>query len=228
MDLVSPVVQRWIQDARENPEAFWGRAAEQLPWLRTWDRVFEWTPPTFRWYTGGQTNLAYNALDHHVKRGWGGHTALVYLSERGERRLFTYAQLLHEVERLAAALRGMGIQIVDSIPKLLEKVDDRYVIMNAGDEIRLRFDAPPAPAEGWKRTFVWVSDGWVKDGDLNTRFGKTVLPLPYHGMKSYDTPPGRLADDPVYRRFPLDWEVYHTRYVTPELFERGLRSFRRP
>ena len=110
MDLVSPVVQRWIQDARENPEAFWGRAAEQLPWLRTWDRVFEWTPPTFRWYTGGQTNLAYNALDHHVKRGWGGHTALVYLNERGERQVFTYAQLLHEVERLAAALRGMGIQ----------------------------------------------------------------------------------------------------------------------
>src|SRR5207245_1345333 len=106
---------RWIQDARENPEAFWGRAAEQLPWLRKWDRVFEWTPPTFRWFVGGQTNLAYNALDHHVKHGWGGHTALVYLNERGERRLFTYAQLLHEVERLAAALRGMGSGSVERV-----------------------------------------------------------------------------------------------------------------
>src|SRR6266581_302804 len=115
MDLVSPVVQRWIQDARENPEAFWSRAAAQLPWLRTWDRVFEWTPPTFRWFTGGQTNLAYNALDHHVKRGWGGHAALVYLNERGERQVFTYTKLLHEVERLAAALRGMGIQKGDRI-----------------------------------------------------------------------------------------------------------------
>ena len=56
MNLVSPIVQRWIEDAREDPEAFWGKAAEQLPWLRKWDQVFEWTPPTFRWFVGGQTN----------------------------------------------------------------------------------------------------------------------------------------------------------------------------
>jgi len=47
-------------------------------------------------------------------------------------------------------------------------------------------------------------------------------------MKTYDRPPGRLEDDPVYRRFPGDWEKYHTRYVTPSAFERGLRTFRRP
>ena len=55
-NLVSPIVQRWIENAREDPEAFWGKAAEQLPWLRKWDQVFEWTPPTFRWFVGGQTN----------------------------------------------------------------------------------------------------------------------------------------------------------------------------
>ncbi len=114
------------------------------------------------------------------------------------------------------------------VKELLEKIDDRYVIMNAGDEIRLRFTPPAPPPQGWKRDFVWVCDGWVKDGDLNTRFGETVLPLPYHGMKSYDTPPGLLQDDPVYRRFPKDWEVYHTRWVAPTVFERGLRNFTRP
>src|SRR5438132_8754460 len=135
MDLVSPVVQRWLQDARENPEAFWGRAAEQLPWLRTWDRVLEWTPPTFRWFVGGQTNLAYNALDYHVKNGWGGHTALVYLNERGERRLFTYAQLLHEVERVAAALRGMGIQKGDRITIYMPTFPEAIMLMLAAVRI---------------------------------------------------------------------------------------------
>jgi acetyl-CoA synthetase len=135
MDLVSPIVRRWIEDARENPEAFWGRAAEQLPWLRTWDRVFEWTPPTFRWFTGGQTNLAYNALDHHVKRGWGEHTALVYINERGERRAFTYAQLLHEVERLAAALRGMGIQKGDRITIYMPTFPEAIMLMLAAARI---------------------------------------------------------------------------------------------
>jgi len=110
------------------------------------------------------------------------------------------------------------------VRELLAAVDDRYVIMNAGDEITMRFRAPAGPPEGWKRDFVWVSDGWVKDGDFNTRFSKTVLPLPSHAMKSYDRPPGRLEDDPVYRRFPRDWEVYHTRYVTPRCFEKGLRA----
>lgn len=114
------------------------------------------------------------------------------------------------------------------VRELLEKVDDRYAILNAGDEIALRFKAPADPPPGWKRDFVWVSDGWEKDGDFNTRWGKTVLPLPYHGMTSYDATPGRLEDDPVFRRHRADWDVFHTRYVTPAAFERGLRSRRQP
>lgn len=110
------------------------------------------------------------------------------------------------------------------VKELLEKVDDRYVILNAGDEIRMRFDVPPRPPPGWKRDYVWISDGWTKDGDFNTTYGKTVLPLPYHGMSGYDKPPGRLRDDPVYRKHAKDWETYHTRYVAPVTFERGLRS----
>ena len=52
---------------------------------------------------------------------------------------------------------------------------------------------------GWKRDFIWECDGWTKDGNPNTRFSKTVLPLPYHDLENYDQPPGRLEDDPVYR-----------------------------
>ena len=92
--LVSPVVQKWIDEGKNDPDALWGRAANELHWFRKWDRVLEWTPPTFKWFVGAQTNLAYNALDYHVKRGWGGHAALVYLNERGERRTYTYAHLL--------------------------------------------------------------------------------------------------------------------------------------
>jgi acetyl-CoA synthetase len=135
MDLISPIVHRWVEDARENPEAFWAKAAEQLPWLRKWNRVFEWTPPTFRWFIGGETNLSYSALDYHVKRGWGGHTALVYLNERGERRVYTYAQLLHEVERVAAALRGMGIHKGDRITIYMPTFPEAIMLMLAAVRI---------------------------------------------------------------------------------------------
>ncbi len=109
------------------------------------------------------------------------------------------------------------------VRELLAQVDDRYVIMNGGDEIAFRFPVPEGPPSGWQRDFVWACDGWAKDGDLNTRFSKTVLPLPAHDIKTYVTPPGRLQEDPVYRRFPKDWQNYHTRYVTTDVYDRGLR-----
>jgi hypothetical protein len=110
------------------------------------------------------------------------------------------------------------------VRELVDAVDDRYVIMNAGDELKMSFRAPPPPARGWRRDFVLVGDGWEKDGDYNTTFSKTVQPLPRHDRPDYESyPAGELEDDPVYRRHPRDWETYHTRFVAPGGFLSGLR-----
>src|SRR5207245_1695918 len=98
MSVMNPIVRRWRQEATDDPEAFWAGAARRVNWFRGWDRVLDWQPPTFRWFIGGRTNLSYNCLDHHVARGWGGHAALVTISERGERRVFTYAELFEETK----------------------------------------------------------------------------------------------------------------------------------
>jgi len=107
---------------------------------------------------------------------------------------------------------------------LLGSIDDRYVIMNAGDELALRFSAPAPPPSGWVRDYVLAGDGWVKDGDYNSADSATVRPLPYHARRIYDTPPGPLEDEWPYRRHPEDWQTYQTRYVAPDSFERVLRS----
>jgi acetyl-CoA synthetase len=135
MDLVNPVVRRWIEEAREDPEGFWARAAEELPWFRRWERVLEWSYPQFRWFVGGETNLAWAALDRHVRGGRAGHAALVWASERGERRVLTYAQLLHQVERTAAALRGMGLRRGDRITLYLPTCPEAIVLMLAAARI---------------------------------------------------------------------------------------------
>jgi hypothetical protein len=111
------------------------------------------------------------------------------------------------------------------VRELLTDVDDRYVIMNAGDELQLQFPVAPAPRPGWTRDFVLVGDGWEKDGDFNTTFSKTVGPLPAHDRPNYGarTQTVELERDPVYRRHPQDWQTYHTRFVTPDDFVRGLR-----
>jgi FG-GAP-like repeat/ASPIC and UnbV len=119
-------------------------------------------------------------------------------------------------------LEGFHTRFGD-VRELLVKVDDRYVIMNAGDEMLLTFPEAPAPAPGMVREFVLVGDGWVKDGDYNTTASRTVLPLPTHRSAKYVEGTGRLEDDPVYRTFQADFERYHTRYVSPDAVRDALR-----
>jgi len=118
-------------------------------------------------------------------------------------------------------LVGFHTRFGDVLP-LIEDVDDRYIIMNAGDEIRLHFTAMDSASEGLERDFVLIGDGWVKDGDYNTTFSRTLRPLPLHDDPTYDEIPGRLRDDPAYQRHPSDWVEYHTRYITPENHSRGI------
>lgn len=110
------------------------------------------------------------------------------------------------------------------VRELLAKVDDRYVIMNSGDEMTFHFAEQPPPPSGWVRDYLIVGDGWIKDGDYNSTFGKTVLPLPYHARNQYNEAPKELEDEVVFRRHPEDWQTYHTRYVAPDIFKNALRN----
>src|SRR5688572_434878 len=129
--VITPAVQQLIDEGLRDPEGFWARAAEALPWFRKWDRAFEWTFPTFRWFIGAQTNLAYNALDHHVANGRGAHTALIYFNERGQRQSFTFAELLERVTRTAAALRGLGLRKGDRLTIYMPTSPEAIVLMLA-------------------------------------------------------------------------------------------------
>lgn len=113
MDLVGPVVRRIQREALDDPDAFWSEAAQRIPWSSHWTDVFEWTPddvPAFRWFIGGETNIAWACLDAQVEQGQGGRAALIALDESGAQRVFTYAQLLRRVEQIAASLRAIGVR----------------------------------------------------------------------------------------------------------------------
>jgi hypothetical protein len=120
-------------------------------------------------------------------------------------------------------LTGNYTRYGDVLPLLTES-DNKYVISNAGDETSIKFDSSVLPElkKGWKRDFLIHTVGWVKDGDLNTALGNTVLPLPFHGMKSY--PP---SENDVY---PQDAEhqqylrEYNTRVVTTDNFRNALKK----
>ncbi|MCU7946929.1 MAG: propionyl-CoA synthetase, partial [Candidatus Thiodiazotropha sp. (ex Cardiolucina cf. quadrata)] len=67
------------QHSLDDPEDFWASVAKGLHWHKTWDQVLDETSkPSPRWFTGGQLNTCYNALDRHVDAGQGDRLALIY------------------------------------------------------------------------------------------------------------------------------------------------------
>jgi len=131
-----------VAAARSDPEGFWAKAAEALPWRRRWDRVFDWDPEHpdergryFRWFIGGETNLGYNCVDRHVEAGQAGRAALVCLDERGGQDVLTYARLRHEMRKTAAALRGLGVRKGDRVGIYMPTCREAIVLMLACQRI---------------------------------------------------------------------------------------------
>ena len=97
----------------ETPEEFWAQAAEGIDWYKPWDKVLDNpAPDIYRWFTGGQLNTCYNALDRHVERGCGEQIALIYDSPvTGTQRKISYAELLE---------KGLMQQVESCLRQILE------------------------------------------------------------------------------------------------------------
>ncbi|MGY8753146.1 MAG: CRTAC1 family protein, partial [Phycisphaerales bacterium] len=109
-----------------------------------------------------------------------------------------------------------------AVEELLAKIDDRYVIMNAGDAMFVQFEEPAQEvADGFVRDYIFFCDGWVKDGDWNTVASRTVGPLPHHAMSGYPYPENERPASLLPSH--SDWQMYHTRYITPTPFRDALK-----
>ncbi len=131
MTISGTPLERMRAAASADPARFWGGVAETLPWFRRWERVFEPQPPTFRWFPGALTNLAFNALDHQVAIGRADKPALIAIDERGARRTSSYLELLSEVGQTAAALRGQGVGRGDRVTIYMPTCREAIVAMLA-------------------------------------------------------------------------------------------------
>lgn len=108
------------------------------------------------------------------------------------------------------------------VTALLRTSDSRYVVYSSGEEIAVTFDATdlPEPQPGWVRDYVLHTDGWLKEGDLNTATAATIEPLPFHGMAGY--PYGLEAHYPNSVDYQKYRDTYNTRWVSQEGFREAM------
>jgi acetyl-CoA synthetase len=118
-----------FERAAADPEAYWAECAERLDWFEPWDRVLEWTPPHAKWFVGGRLNVSHNCLDRHVAAGRGDRAALMWEGEPGDRRTYTYAELLEEVSRFANALEKLGVGRGDRVTIYLPMIPEAAIAM---------------------------------------------------------------------------------------------------
>jgi propionyl-CoA synthetase len=123
------VYARSIQD----PIDFWAEAAEEIHWYRKWDKVLdESRKPFYRWFTGGQVNTCYNAIDRHVANGRGSQTALIYDSPvTNTIQSFTFNELQARIATCAGALAALGVSKGDRVIIYMPMIPEAVIAMLA-------------------------------------------------------------------------------------------------
>jgi propionyl-CoA synthetase len=117
----------------EDPEGFWGEAAEKIDWYRKWDRVLDDSnKPFYHWFTGGMVNTCHNALDRHVAAGRGAQAALIYDSPVTDTvASFSYTEMRDWVARAAGMLAAAGVGKGDRVIVYMPAVPEAVVTMLA-------------------------------------------------------------------------------------------------
>ncbi|KWW98349.1 acetyl-CoA synthetase [Carbonactinospora thermoautotrophica] len=223
--------------ARRDPEGYWAFVAGQLPWAKPWERVFERDGASFRWFVGGRTNIAVNAVDRHADER-PDQLALRYRNERGDARDLTYRELHELVRRYSAALRGLGVNRGDRITIYLPPCVESIALMLAATRIGAIHSVVFAGFGSGALADRIAASGsrWLFTADFTWRKGKPIdlaalvadaldhLPEPLEAVVTLRRDPSRPL-----RTRALDWDAWLARGEgqsdAPEVMEANEPAF---
>jgi acetyl-CoA synthetase len=127
------------------------------------------------WCVGGRMNIVHNCLDKWLRASLGDKTALVYEREEGDWGRLSYAELAHQVDQVANALRALGLSQGDAVGLYMPMTPELIVAMLAvakiGAVILPLFSGYGAGAvasrlQDGEAKALFTSDGFFRRGAL--------------------------------------------------------------
>ena len=116
----------------ENWEWFWDEAAKELLEFYTpYTKVVEWNAPWVKWFVGAKYNIVHDAVDKHVKTWRKNKVAIIFEGEPGDVRKLTYNDLYIEINKLANALKKLGVTKGDRVGIYLPMIPELSIAMLA-------------------------------------------------------------------------------------------------
>jgi propionyl-CoA synthetase len=106
----------FYQQSIQNPESFWDDQAKLIDWHKPYQQVLDHSQPPFaKWFVGGETNLCYNAVDRWVATQPDKAALIAISTETNTEKVYSFAELHQEVQRMAAIMLSLGVQRGDRV-----------------------------------------------------------------------------------------------------------------
>ena len=110
----------FYQKSINDPDAFWTEQAKRIDWHKPFEQVCDYSRPPFaKWFVGGETNLCHNAVDRWAKTQGDQPALIAITTETADgspvEKVWTYQQLLREIERMAAIMQSLGVAKGDRV-----------------------------------------------------------------------------------------------------------------
>jgi acetyl-CoA synthetase len=115
----------------EDPEKFWSNTANELKWFKPWNKVRQGQAFNTNWFVGAKTNITYNCLDVHLDAKRRNKAALIWESEDGETKIYTYQLLFTYVCNFANVLKKLGVKKGDNVVIYMGMVPEAVIAMLA-------------------------------------------------------------------------------------------------
>ncbi|MCK9565501.1 MAG: acetate--CoA ligase [Methanothrix sp.] len=113
---------------------FWDEMAKTyIDWFKPYTHLLDDSEkPHYKWFTDGKVNVAYNAVDRHARSAKRNKVAYYFIGEPlGDTKAITYYQLYREVNKLANALKSMGVEKGDRVVTYLPMIPEQPITMLA-------------------------------------------------------------------------------------------------